>query len=450
MAWGKNFSSFKDILFDYFPLYNKFRVPSMTLVIIFLLMPLMSIFTLDYLLKHKEDEKAFIKKSLLRALYIVGGSFLLIALLGSALFDFSGANDERLAQNAQLLDLLIEDRGQIARSSAFRSFGFAAAVFILLYLYLNNNLKKSVVLLGVGLAVLIDLWSFDKQHLNNEDFVEERIYNSSYQATVADSEILKDDSYYRVFNLQNPFNDAMTSYHHHAVGGYHGAKLQRYQELYEEVMLAEQNRIVQNLQNNKGQGITEVFKNTPVLNMMNAKYIIYNPQATPIQNPQANGASWFVKNIQVKDSARAVIDAMKNFSSTNTAVVHQAFADGLSQQSYTGSGSIRLTNYDPKTMSYKSNSTAKQFAVFSEIYYRGEEGDWKAYIDEEEVPHVQVNYVLRGLEIPAGEHNVVFKFRPQSYYAGETISMTSSIILGLVFILAIALYIKQNPQVIKS
>lgn len=450
MAWGKNFSAFNDFLFEHLPLYNKFRVPSMTLVIVFLLMPLMGMFALDFIIKQRDEQKEFIKKSLLNSFYIAGGLFLVLALIGPALFEFSGANDERLAQNPQLLDLLIEDRKDLARSSAFRSFAFALVAFGILYLFLLNTLKRNVVLVAMGGLVLIDLWSFDKQHLNSEDFVEDKEYTASYQPSVADRSILQDQGYYRVFNLQNPFNDALTSYHHKSVGGYHGAKLQRYQELYEEVLFGEQQRIVQNLQKNRGQGMEAVFQQTPVLNMMNAKYVIYNPQAQAIQNPYANGGAWFVKQLALKNTAREVVDALKTMNTDSMAVVHQKFAEYAKPANYSGEGQIELTNYDPKTMTYSSNSSSEQFAVFSEIYYRGEEGDWQAYIDDEPARHIRVNYVLRGMKIPAGEHEIVFKFRPKSYYAGETISLTSSIILVLVVLLSLFLYFRKHPELLKQ
>lgn len=444
MAWGSNFSVFNDILFAYLPLYNKFRVPSMTFTIVFVLMPLMGIFALDYILKNHKDQKEFIQKSLLTSFYIVGGLFVAIALIGPALFEFSGPNDGRLAQNPQLVDLLIEDRKSLARSSSFRSLIFAGLSFGALFLFIRGSLKKVMVLGALSLIVVADLWSFDKQHLNSEDFVSERAYQSSFTESTADKSILKDQAYYRVFNLQNPFNDAMTSYYHKSIGGYHGAKLQRYQELYENVLFNEQNAIIQNLQKSKGQNIEQVFAQTPVLNMLNGKYIIYNAQAPAIQNPNTDGPAWFVQTVEKKNSAREVLDALSKINTAKTAVVNQDFAAYISKANFSGQGSIQLTSHSPREMVYESNSDGAQFAVFSEIYYRGKEHDWQAYIDNEPVEHARVNYVLRGLNVPAGKHTIRFEFKPKSYFAGTQISMISSIVLLLVIVAAIGLYYKNN------
>ena len=446
MSWGSNFSAFNDILFDYLPLYNKFRVPSMTLTIVFVLMPLMGMFALDYILKNYQEQKEFIQKSLLNSFYIAGGLFVLIALMGPALFEFSGPNDSRLSQNPQLVDLLIEDRKALARSSAFRSFAFAGIVFGALFLFIRGSIKRVMLLSVLSLAVVVDLWSFDKQHLNSDDFVTERAYQASFSESAADKSILQDKGYYRVFNLQNPFNDALTSYYHHSIGGYHGAKMQRYQELYENVLFNEQNAIIKYLQQSKGQNMEQAFANTPVLNMLNGKYIIYNEQAPAIQNPSVNGAAWFVESVEKKNSAKEVLDAFKTINSAKTALVNKDFADYVEKANFSGQGSIKLVSHAPREMVYETNTDGPQFAVFSEIYYRGKEHDWQAYIDDEPVDHARVNYVLRGMNIPAGKHTIRFEFKPKAYFAGSKISMVSSIILALVFIASLVMYFKKSKE----
>lgn len=444
MAWGSNFSAFNDILFAYLPLYNKFRVPSMTLIIVFILMPLMAIFALDYIVKNYKEQKDFIQKSLLTSFYIVGGLFLAIAFIGPALFEFTGPNDARLSQNPQLVDMLIEDRKALARSSALRSFMFAGLSFGALFLFIRGSIKQVMLLGALSLLVVADLWSFDKQHLNSEDFVSERAYNSAFTETTADKSILKDQGYYRVFNLQNPFNDAMTSYYHHSIGGYHGAKLQRYQELYENVLFNEQNAIIQNLQKSQGQNIEQIFSQTPVLNMLNGKYIIYNAQAPAIQNPNADGAAWFVQTVEKKTSAREILDRLKTINTAKTALVNKDYADYVTKANFSGQGTIELTSYAPREMVYETNTEGTQFAVFSEIYYRGKEHDWQAYIDNEPVDHIRVNYVLRGMNIPAGKHTIRFEFKPKAFFAGSTISLISSIVLLIVVVVALGLYFKKS------
>jgi hypothetical protein len=437
MGWGRHFSTFNDLLFNYLPLYNKFRVPSMTLIIVFLLMPLMGMFALDYVIKNYDKDKAMIQKALLNSFYIVGGLFIVIAILGPGLFVFEGANDERLAQNPQLLDLLVEDRKDLARSSAFRSLMFAGLSFLAIFLFLQKRVNKVLMMLIISALVVIDLWSFDKQHLNNDDFLKPSVYDASFNQTTADKSILQDDGYFRVFNLNNPFNDALTSYYHKAIGGYHGAKLQRYQELYENVLFKEQNRIIRQLQERKGQNMTGVFSSTSVLNMLNGKYLIYDSQAPAIQNPMANGAAWFVQNIRQVENAREMLDQLATISSANTVLVHKDNSDYLQNGSVSGQGSIELNKYSPNEVSYRSSSSSEQFAVFSEIYYQGSSKDWQAYIDNEPVDHIRVNYVLRGMYLPAGDHEIRFEFKPRSYYAGNKISLIFSIILSVIIAFSI-------------
>lgn len=444
MAWGRHFSTFNDLLFDYLPLYNKFRVPSMTLVIVFLLMPLMGMMALDYVLKYRDAEKAKIKKALLNSLYISGGLFLLIALLGPAFFSFEGPNDQRLAQNPQLLDLILEDRQALARASAFRSLLLAGFCFLAVYLFVQKRISKVLGLVIISGLVIFDLWSFDKQHLNNEDWVRPSVYEQAFTESTADRSILQDKGYYRVFNLNNPFNDALTSYYHKAIGGYHGAKLQRYQELYENVLINEQNMVIQQLGKNQGQNMDQVFQGTPVLNMLNGKYVIYNPQAPAIKNPYANGAAWFVRDIKIENTARELLDELGQINTSQTALVHQNFAGDVSEKSFSPSGKIELKKYSPNEISYTSSSSGEQFAVFSEIYYRGKEHDWQAYIDDKPVDHIRVNYVLRGMYIPAGDHEIRFEFKPKAYYAGNTISLISSIALLLVIAVAVFMYYRKT------
>ena len=446
MSWGKNLAFFNDILFDYLPLYNKFRVPSMTLTIVFLLMPFMGILALDYVIKNYKEQKDFVQKRLLNSFYISGGLFLLIALIGPALFDFTSTNDTRLEQNPQLLDLLIEDRKALARSSAFRSFAFAGVAFGALFLFIKGSIKKVMLLAVLSLTVVVDLWSFDKQHLNSDDFVSDRAYQSAFTESTADKSILKDKGYYRVFNLQNPFNDAMTSYYHNSIGGYHGAKLQRYQELYENVLFNEQNAIIKYLQKSQGQNMEQAFANTPVLNMLNGKYIIYNEQAPAIQNPYANGAAWFVETVEKKSSAKEVLDAFSAINTSKTALVNQDFTNYLTKANFSGQGSIKLLSQAPREMVYETNADGPQFAVFSEIYYRGKEHDWQAYLDNEPVDHARVNYVLRGMSVPAGKHTIRFEFKPKAFYAGTKISLVSSIIVILVFAGALFMYFKKRTE----
>ncbi len=440
MAWGKHFSILNDLFFDYLPLYNKFRVPSMTLVIVFMLVPLLGILGLNELVKNVKVDRTKHKKVLLMSLYVSGGIFLFMALFGPMFLDFEGPNDQRLGQNPQLLDLLIEDRKSLARSSALRSLLITVLVFGLSYAFILGRLKKPILIVGLGLLIIMDLWSFDRQHLNTEDWESPKIYQASFSMTEADRSILQDQAYYRVFNLNNPFNDALTSYYHKSIGGYHGAKLQRYQELYENVIINEQNAIIGTIRNNSKRDLNDVFKRTPVLNMLNGKYVIYNPQAPALINPNSNGPGWFIQETIKLGSAREVIDQLDEIDTRSTVLIHKDdFRESLLSR-YSGQGKVELLRYDPNEIRYKTQSNEDQFAVFSEIYYRGKEGDWQAYIDGIAADHIRVNYVLRGMHVPAGVHDIRFEFKPRSYFEGNQISMFASLLL--VLIIGVSLYKK--------
>ncbi len=440
MAWGKNMAWFNDFLFEHLPLYNKFRVPSMTLTIVFVLVPLMGTLALDYVIKNRVIKNERLKKSLFSSFYITGGLFLLITLLSPLFLSFESASDSRYPE--ELLELITKDRKNLARMSALRSLFYTSLCFGTTYLFLQKRTEKVTFLSIISLVVLLDLWSFDKQHLNNEDFVEPSAYNRAFGQSIADKSILQDNNYYRVFNLNNPFNDALTSYHHKAIGGYHGAKLQRYQELYDNQLVNEQNTIVNAL---KGQedNPEQVFRNTPVLNMLNGKYVIYNSQAPAIKNNFTNGNAWFIKTLKIVESAQEEIDALGSVNTKNIAVTHSSFQYYPEKLDYSGNGQIIFNSYASNKLTYNSFSNEDQFAVFSEIYYHGSGNDWQAYIDDKPVDHIRVNYVLRGMKIPAGDHEIRFEFKPRAYFVGEKISLGFSSVFILVLGISLLLYYKK-------
>ncbi len=431
LALGSNFSTFNDLMFDYFPMYNKFRVPSMTLIIVFVLVPAFGIYGVDRLLKFENQKDA--QKLLLKSFYIAGGIFLFFALLGPFLFDFYTDRDANYENNPQLLDLILSDRQALLRNSSFRSLMFVAAAFGLLYFKLAGKLKTNIALGGLAVLVMIDMFGFDKQHVGHDDFISKSNFKSVFRKSAADNSILNDKSNpdsYRVLNFNNPFNDGYTSYYHHSIGGYHGAKIQRYQDLFEVQINGEMQALSKALQDQ--QPLESAFSATPVLNMLNDLYVIYNPQAAAIKNPRALGNAWFVKQLVEVPTGN---EEIKNLSKTNTAtqaIMKAENAAKVSQKEFSATGNISLAEYGMNKLVYNSNSDAKQFAVFSEIYYR-EGKDWKATIDGQEVEHTRVNYVLRGLEIPAGNHEIIFEFRPAAFYTGENVSLAGSVIFVLLF-----------------
>ena len=410
LAWGKNFMSLTNLFLDYFPGYNKFRAVSMILVIAEFTLPLLGFVALNKFLTTDVsiDKK---KKPLQLAFYIVGGLTLLFALMPSLFFDFVGGQDANLEKNGWPVDALQSDRAKLLSADAWRSFIFIALTFGTLWIFLKNKLKSQYVILIVGVLVLTDMWTVNKRYLNDDYFVRESKFETPYQPTQANLQILKDkDPNFRVFNQSiSTFNDAGTSYFHKSIGGYHGAKLKRYQEL---------------IENHISQG------NPAVINMLNTKYII-NKKGQAQQNPAAMGNAWFVSNINIVENADAEITALKELDIKNTAVVDERFKDQLTTNLSNENASISLTDYKPNYLKYNSNSTNDGIAIFSEIYY---DKGWNAYVDGKLNPHFRANYVLRGMKIPKGNHIIEFKFEPSAYKTGETISFASSILLLLLLV----------------
>ncbi|MEE2699808.1 MAG: YfhO family protein [Bacteroidota bacterium] len=407
LAWGKNFMPLTDFFLDYFPGYNKFRAVSMILVIAEFTIPLLGFIALNKFLfltsDISENEK---KKPLQLAYFIASGFTLLFALMPTLFFDFVGGQDASLEKNGWPIDALQSDRARLLSADAWRSYIFISLTVVTLWAFLFNKLKSQYAVLIVGLLILADMWTVNKRYLNDNHFARKSRVQIPYQPTQANLQILKDkDPNFRVFNMSvSTFNDASTSYFHKSIGGYHGAKLKRYQELIEQHI-------------SKG--------NTAVLNMLNAKYII-NRKGQLQQNVDAMGNAWFVKNVNVVPNADAEIAALNGLDIQNTALVDERFKLNISSEEKVESGSVNLTEYQPDYLKYNSNSTTDRIAIFSEIYY---DKGWNAYIDGVFAPHFRANYVLRGMQVPAGQHTIEFKFEPKTYKTGEIISLTSSISL---------------------
>ncbi|MBK9637423.1 MAG: YfhO family protein [Bacteroidetes bacterium] len=330
-----------------------------------------------------------------------------------------------------LLAALRQDRESALTSDAFRSFFFIALTFGLMFYWLKDKLKLSVMLPIIALLILADMWTVDKRYLNDSHFVSKTKAEQPFDKTPADEQILQDKGYYRVMNTSvSTFNDASTSYFHRSIGGYHGAKLKRYQELIE-------NQI------SKG--------NMNVLNMLNAKYfIVRNPenQSPMVQmNPGALGAAWVVSDWKVVPNSDAEIKELDSLDTKTTAVIDQRYAADIkdAQKGMDSTASVKLISKDgkvaPNYLEYEVNGSKNNLIVFSEIHYPI---GWDAYLDGKLVPHVRANYVLRAMEIPAGKHKVEFKFEPAAYKNGENISLASSILLLLLF--ATASYVELKKK----
>ncbi|MBL4656736.1 MAG: hypothetical protein JKX73_01960 [Flavobacteriales bacterium] len=462
LSWGKNFMPLTDFFVDYFPGYDKFRSVSMTLVIAEFTMPLLGFLALNKLFNDEGDELGSILKSLKYSLFIVGGIALVYTLLPSLFNDFVGVNDAQLESSGYPIGAIQEDRENMLRSDAFRSLIFIILSAGVLWMFVKKKLSKQYAFAALIGLVLVDLWGVNKRYLNESDFITEKKASIPYQLSQANLTILgqemqlnpdiqntaieytreleaakKDNprrlravtqeeqldiqfksmnehTNFRVMNVTvSTFNDVSTSYYHKSIGGYHGAKLKRYQELIEF-------QISRN--------------NMEVLNMLNTKYFIVkgqDGQPGAQTNPGALGNAWFVSQLKVVANPDSEITALSSFNPRVEAVVNQKYTAEIAEHSsltFDSTASITMTSYAPNHLVYQSKTATKQLAVFSEIYY---DDGWNAYLDGEPVSHFGVNYVLRAMTIPVGEHLVEFKFEPNTYATGEKISLAFSLLLFL-------------------
>lgn len=408
LSWGKNFEIITNLFIDYVPLYNKFRAVSSIQVIAEICIPLLGILALKEFFSKEvsSDEKT---NALKKAVYILGGILVFFILFGSSLFAFEGFRDTNYQQVPGLIEALISDRKSMLFNDSLRSLVLILISASILWFFLKSKVNQTKAIVGFAILILFDLVSVNLNYVNNDSFERARNIEKPFQLNDIDKQILKDKSYYRVANFAaSPLQDGRTSYFHNSIGGYHAAKMGRYQELFDY-------QIAKN--------------NMQVLNMLNTKYFIIQDQegATRAQiNPEANGAVWFVKSLKLVNSADEEIMALDSLNTKNEAVIDISKLDVKNSFEKDSLATIKLTNYDVTTLSYESSSTKKQFAVFSEIYYKD---GWNAYVDGKLTPHYRVNYVLRGMEIPAGNHSIEFKFEPTTIKNGNTITLTSYFLL---------------------
>ena len=427
LAWGKNLMFLTDLFMEYFPGYNKFRTVSMTLVIAEFTIPFLGCIAINRLLQEKIDNKTVLK-GLKYSLYILGGITLFFSLF-PGMFDYTGPGDQPyLTKGSSLfIDALKEDRKTMLRNDSLRSMIFILLTAASLYVFYIKKIKSRIFLLLLGLLILADMWMVNKRFLNNDDFVTKREVSNTYQPYEADLIINQDpDLYYRVYDLtSDPFQSSRASYFHKSIGGYHGAKMKRYQELIEF-----------HLSKN----------NMDVINMLNTKYFIVSADGAPEvrRNPDALGNSWFVKNYRIVKNADEEITALNDFDPASEAIIDIRYQDYIKDFKYQEDSLayIKLVSYDPIELTYDFNSVlSDQLTVFSDIFY---DKGWNLYIDGELFPHFRANYVLRVAIIPKGNHKVEFKFEPRSYYTGNKITLASSIILILLALGVIGMELRKK------
>ena len=412
LAWGKNFMPLTELFLDFFPGYNKFRAVSMILIVAEFTLPLLAFLALNNFI-FSDADKLSKQKSLKNAFFITSSITLLFALVPNMFFDFIGFNDSMLASNGWPVEALQSDRASMLSNDAWRSFFFILLAFLSLFFFLKHKVSSNNVILIFAVLLLFDMWTINKRYLNDSHFIRSSKVKIPYKASQADNFILSDnDPNFRVFNQSvSTFNDASTSYFHKSIGGYHGAKLKRYQELIDSHI-------------SKG--------NMQVLNMLNTKYfILQNGKVN--RNPNVLGNAWFIKDTKIVENADDEILALNNFDASSIAIIDKRFKSLIKEFSSDSLSSIKLDEYQPNYLKYSSSSKENQIAVFSEVYY---DKGWNSYIDGELVSHFRANYILRAMNIPKGNHTIEFRFEPEIFKIGERISLASSILLifSLIFV----------------
>jgi len=423
LAWGKNLEWFNYALFDYFPGYDKFRSVSMAIVIFLVGVPLMSMLALETLFNGTKNQMV---KPLIISAAITGGMALTFLVMGG-LLSYKGAVDVQLANvPTWFLEALRADRQSLLKADALRTLILIGLAFTLIYGVIKEKIKVPMALLGISVLVVFDFWNVDRRYINDENYQRQAVQGFLDPST-ADQFIKNNaDQHYRVLNLNNPFNEAKTSANHSSLGGYHGAKMKRYQELIENCLSSNLAEMIGVLQN----GSKDLSKFTAV-NMLNAQYLKFGDQANNVlQNDHAFGNAWFTESmvsVKIPDEELAAICSLVNQKTT----IINAEKFKSSQSVYDAAATITLEAYQPNLLKYSVNNQNAGFAVFSEIYYPL---GWEATVDGVSAEIKQVNYVLRGLEIPANSQEVVFEFKPAAYFIGNKItaafSATVLLILG--------------------
>lgn len=452
LSWGHNFMPFTDFFIDYMPMYSKFRTVASILVIAEFTIPLLAMLAL----KRIVDEPELLTRKI-KYVYIsfalTAGIAAVFALGGGAFFDFISSSERQALsqfpadQLNPLLDNLTSLREQIFAADCWRTFFIIVIGTLLLLFYKAGKLKAEYMVGCVCVLCLIDMWQVDKRYLNDSMFVPKSERDAPIEMTETDRQILEDKSLdYRVLNFSsNTFNENETSYFHKSIGGYHAAKLRRYQEVIEAHISPEMNAAMKAIVEAAGDmSAVDGNKLFPVINMLNTKYFIMPLQGganAPLPNPYAYGNAWFVDKVSYVNNANEELSALGTTDLRHTAVADKAFSDVLGQSKANDStATVRLEKYEPNQLEYSVSSKNGGVVVFSEIYYPG----WNATVDGVEVPVGRANYILRAISVKPGSHKVVLDFHPKSVSVTETIAYIATAILMLMFVAIVIVKRKES------
>ncbi|HEX9981117.1 MAG TPA: YfhO family protein [Flavobacterium sp.] len=411
LSWGKNFPALTDFFINYVPLYSSFRAVSSIQVLLELCIPVLAIMGLQSFFREEKDLQM---KMLMRSAATSLGIFVLLFLMKGT-FSFAGGSDSFFMQNygADFVEALKDDRRSMYSADLLRSFFMVLVAFGILWMFVKDRLARNTSVILIGIIMIGDLFFVDKRYLDNRSFLSPSEIQQPFEATASDLQILKDTSYYRVFEINGNLSSARASYFHKSIGGYHAAKPGRFQELFDY-------QIAKN--------------NLEVLNMLNVKYVLQTDekgQEFPVINPDANGNAWFVEQVKFVNSADEEMKSLDKLDTKKTAVVNRKdFGKVLNKATFVRDSSsvITLTQYKPNYLKYTSNNSQAGLAVFSEAYYAN---GWNAYLDGKKQPHFRANYILRAMMVPAGRHTIEFRFEPQVVKTGSNIALISSLIMLL-------------------
>ena len=452
LSWGKNFMGFTNFFLDYIPGYDKFRAVSMTLVIAEVTMPLLGFLGLAEMVKSPENAKKNMTKFFI-ALGVTAGFCLLFYLMPKTFFNFLSQEEAKQfasmsagkdgAIYAQFASQLEDVRVAIFRKDALRSLIFIILAAVPLFLYVKGKLKAVPAFAVLAALILVDMFPIDKRYLNNDNFIDKAKFDKPFVAAPANQYILNDKALsYRVADItRDMFNDASTCYFHKSIGGYSGAKLRRYQDVITQYLGPGLNRL---RSAKTAEDMARQLAQQEVLNMLNTKYIIFNPQSQPFENPFAYGNAWMVNDVKIANTPNDEFNALATSDLHRTAIIGKEFEQEVaSYRPQAEDGSITLTDYKPNQLTYSFSASENKLVVFSEIWTSK---GWTMRIDGQESPLLRANYLLRAAMVPAGQHEIVMRYEPKIWKVGGIVSLVSSLAIILFAVATIVLALVKKKE----